>query len=334
MDTPGQPDAPPLERPERLTFDDPLAPRSPWSFWREAATGGLRFWGVQLILGWLCVQVLGSAAWALHLRSFAGFGTAQSGGSGLPAHWGEMFSARDLWELAENGGFKHDPLGSLSPVLAALGLLWVLWAGWRLQAESAGVPGRLGPWLLGLLDAVLIGILPVALVAWPVLRVLGKLGGLGFSTLGWLDLAGGTILRLAAISAVLLQWWLCRLGRAGADRGGFRMGSWAAYGAHLKVSFLRLWMHPIHWTTMTVAGTTLRLLLAWLPLWIGWRLGGGSSARVWLFLLLQALGTAAGAWLIGWFLRVAALFWAQDRRVRQAKTELKTTYGDTHATHA
>lgn len=311
------------ERPDRIRLDDPLAPRSPWSFGREAARDGFRFWGLQLIAGWLALHLATSAAWALHLRSHAGFGLLQSGGSGLPTHWGELLTARDVWELAENGGLKHDVLGTATPVLAALGLLWVLWAGWRLQAETAALPGRFRPWIYGLFDALLIGVLPLALAAWPVLWAIGRMAGLGFATFGWVNLVGGAVLRLAVVSAVMLQWWFCRLERAAAPQQGFRLGSWGAYGAHLRRAFLRLWLHPIHWGTMVVGGSALRLGLSWFALWIGWRLGGGSPGRVLLFLLGQLVAVAAGAWLLGWFLRVAALFWVQDRRVVQARGELR-----------
>lgn len=327
-------DEPLPERPDRLSFDDPLAPRRPWSFWKEAAAGGLRFWGLQFLAGWLLFQVLTSAVWALHLKAHAGFGLGHPGGSGLPNHWGEMLSARGAWELLENGGLKNDILGTATPVFAVLGLVWLLWSGWRLQAEAAGVPGRVGPWLLGFLDALLIGLLPLALAAVPLFWGLGKLAGLGFATLGWLHLLGGTVLRAALLSALLLQWWLCRLNRAASPSGALHLGSWRAYGRHLKASFLALWRHPIHWGSLLVAGSALRLGLAWAALWLGWRLGGGSAGRVWLFLLVQALATAANAGLIGWFLRLTGLYWAQDRRVAQARTELETRFGDSHAATA
>lgn len=334
METPGQPDGPLLDRPDRLNFDDPLAPRLPWSFWAQAGRGGFGFWGLHLMAGWLVFQVLSSTAWAFHLKGHIGFGFNQSGGSGLPTHWGEMLSARNLWELLENGGLKNDILGTATPVFATLGFLWLLWAGWRMQADAAEVTGSIGAWLLGLGDAAVIAALPLSLAAWPVLWLLGKLADLGFATLGWANLVGGTILRLSLVSAILLQWWFCRLNRAADPSGGVLLGSWGAYRRHLRDSFLRLWLHPIHWGTLLIAGTTLRLGLGWLALWIGWRMGGGSAGRVWLFLAMQVIATAAGAWLIGWSLRVTALFWAQDRRVLLAKSELESKYGDPDAVPA
>jgi hypothetical protein len=334
MATPEQPDDPLLQRPAGITLDDPLTPRSPWSFWKDSLRGGFGYWGLQLISGWLAFQLMSSTVWAFHLKGYTGFGSLQSGGSGLPRHWGELLTARDLWELFENGGMKNDLLGTATPALAALGLVWILWAGWRLQAASAGVPGSLSPWLLGLLDSLIIGVLPLTLVAWPVLWALGRLGTMGFATLGWVNLVGGAILRLSVVSAILLQWWLCRLNRAAALEGGFLLGSWRAWRRHLRESFLRLWLHPIHWSSLLLAGTTLRLGLPWLALWIGWRLGGGSSGRVWLFLLMQLLATAAGAWLLGWLLRLVGLFWAQDRRVRNAKAELESQLESDHAATA
>jgi hypothetical protein len=39
---------------------------------------------------------------------------------------------------------------------------------------------------------------------------------------------------------------------------------------------------------------------------------------VWVFLGLQALAVLANAWLLGWFLRLAALFLRHDAAVRAA----------------
>ncbi len=322
------------ERPLRIRLDEPLAPRKPWSFWKEALPGGLSGWGLHLILAWVLFQALGSAAWALHLRGFIGFGPGRTGGSGLPSHWGGILTSRDVWEILENGGLKQNPLGHTAFLLGLAALAWVLWAGWKLQAERVGSPGRLRPWLLGGVDALLIGLLPLLLL-WSLLRpLLAYLGGLGFATLGWLDLVGGALLRLALVSLFMLQWWFCRLARDQEGDTGFRLGGWKPFRLHLRTSFLRLWLHPLHWGSMALVGTLLRLGLALLVLWSGWRMGGDSSARVWSFLLLQVLATALGAWLLGWFLRVAALFFAQDLKVRQARQELEAGYGRSETLNA
>ncbi|MBI4914147.1 MAG: hypothetical protein HY823_15575 [Acidobacteria bacterium] len=310
------------ERPEGIGGDDPLAPRSPWSFVRDALPSGFGPWGLHLMGAWVLFTGLGATAWAYHLRGLAQFGKLPGGGSGLPDHWGELLTARDLWELVENGGWKHAPLGPAAPILAGTALIWALWAGWRMQAQSAGVPGRLGPWLLGLLDALLIGVLPLGALGGILLWLLAKAGASGFSLLGWLNLVGGGALRLALPSLFMLQWWFCRLGRA-AGPGGLVMGSWKAMGAHLGHSFLRLWSHPIHWGSLALAGSILRAGLSFLALLAGWRLGGVGGGRVAWMMFLLLLASAGGAWLLGWFLRLAALFWAQDRRVRAAREALR-----------
>jgi len=322
------------ERPLHIRLDEPLAPRPPWSFWKDAASGGFSGWGLHLILAWVLFQALGSAAWALHLRSFVGFGSGRAGGSGLPSHWGGLLTSRDLWELLENGGLKQDPLGHTARLLGLLALSWVLWAGWRMQAERAGTPGRFLPWLFGGLDALVIGLLPLALLGTLLLAMLSYLGGLGFAWMGWLNLAGGIVLRLTLASVFMLQWWFCRLARDGEAGSAFLPSGWKAYFGHLRLAFIRLWMHPIHWGSMALLGTLLRICASLLALWVGWRMGGDSPVRVWAFLLLQVIGAAAGAWLLGWFLRVAALFFAQDQRVRQARLDLEARFGGTETSNA
>ena len=152
------------ERPDLHQTEDALRPLGPWAFLREAVAGGLGRWGLQLMAAWALLPVLGSAAWAQHLR-------AHAGNSALPNYWGEMLTARDAWELAVNGQLERAPLGFLPGLVLAVLLLWALWAGWKLQARTVELEGRLLPWLLGRLDALLLAALPLARPAlaqgWP-----------------------------------------------------------------------------------------------------------------------------------------------------------------------
>jgi hypothetical protein len=125
------------------------------------------------------------------------------------------------------------------------------------------------------------------------------------------------------VAVLNLQWWICRLGRAaGLSRG---------YRAHLADSFLGLWNHPIQWGLLTVGGVALRTLLSFLVLLLAWRLGGGTTFRVWLFLLLQLLVTAMNGWLMGWLLRVTARFWRHDATVRSELVTLKESIREAEA---
>jgi hypothetical protein len=258
--------------------------------------------------GWM-LALLGSAlGWAGHLRRAAGW-------SALPSHWGESISARDLWELFENGGLKHRLTSSPTVHLFGLGLVIVLWCGWRMQAETAGLKGRLGPWLLGALDTVLIGFLPLGVTAWLVDWVLALAGGSGLDALGWVALFGRPLVWMALVAALNLQWWLCRLGRAAGLSHGYRI--------HLRDCFEGLWFHPVQWGLVCFGGAVLRSLLPFLVLLLAWRMGGGTTFRVWLFLLLQLLVTAVNGWLMGWLLRIMAIFWRQDVIVREARAALK-----------
>lgn len=298
----------PEDRPTTIHTSEPLAPRGPWLFLWPALVGGFTRWGWGLMLGWTLVLLGPALGWAGHIRRAAGT-------SALPAHWGEQITTRDLWELWENGGLQHRLANSPTVHLFGLGLVVVLWCGWRMQAETAGQKARLGPWLLGALDTLLIGVLPLGLAAWLVDLALGWAGGQGLDGLGWTAFFGRPLVWMALIAALNLQWWFCRLGRtAGLARG---------YRAHLGDCFMQLWSHPVQWGLVTIGGAALRALLPFLVLLLAWRLGGGTTFRVWLFLLLQLLVTAINGWLLGWLLRSTALFRNHDASVREARAALK-----------
>jgi hypothetical protein len=289
-------------------------PKGPWAFLGAALRGGAGRWGLHLMASWLCFHVLTSTLWAAHLKALAGW-------SALPNYWGELITAKDLWELGANTGLKDHWTGPWAPLAALVAVVWFLWAGWQLQAAAAGVPGRLRAWLWGFADALVLAALPLGLLGALVLWALSGLADTGIQGLGWLDLVGGTLLRLALVSTFFLQAWLCRLGRAGIP--GWNLGSRGALGRHLRSSFLRLWTHPVQWTALVAGGVVVRAGMPFLVLLLGWRLGGGTPLRVWSLLGLQVLAVMANAWLIGWFLRVTALFWTNATAVEAVIMELE-----------
>jgi hypothetical protein len=301
-------DAPPDVAPD----ESHLGSRGPWSFLVEALPGGFSGAGLQLILAWLGFQVLSSTLWAQHLRALAGW-------SSLPTFWGEQLSARDVWEMAENGKLAEHPIGFWAGLFGLGFLAWALWAGWKVQTRAIGQRAAFWPWLLGFFDALLLGLLPILLVEMAFAWFLSKLGNTGIQGLGWANLVGGTLVRLTAVSAFLLQWWLCRGARAASDKGGFRMGSWSALGRHYGHSFLRLWLNGLQWAVLLAGGVILRFGLHFLVLVLAWRWGGAYPGRVWGFLALQALATVIAAWTMGWMLRVVAWFGRHDAAV---KTEI------------
>ena len=263
--------------------------------------------------GWVMVFLGPAVGWAGHLRRAATW-------SALPSHWGEQLSARDIWEIWENGGVKYKLVNSPTIHLFGLGLVVVLWCGWRMQAEAVGLKARLGSWLLGALDTVLIGFLPLGLTAYAIDRGLAWMGGLGLDGLGWTALIARPLLWMALLSTLNVQWWLCRLGRAAGLTRGYR--------AHLTDSFFCLWNHPVQWGVLAAGGAALRALLPFLLLLLAWRMGGGTTFRVWLFLLLQLSVTTLNGWLLGWLLRTTAHFWNHDAVVRDVRAALKETASD------
>jgi len=295
--------------PDVAADEEALGLMGPWAFLKKAVPGGFSGPGIQLLLAWLGFQILSSTLWAQHLRRLAGW-------SSLPTFWGEQLSARDVWELVVNGKLGEHPVGFWTGLIAMTFLAWALWAGWKVQAKALGTPAGFGPWALGFVDALLIGLLPILLVEGALAWFLGKIGGTGIQGLGWLNLVGGTLVRLTAVSAFLLQWWLCRAGRAGAPSGGFRMGSWETLGRHFGHSFLRLWLNGLQWALLLAGGVVVRFGLHFLVLVLAWKWGGATPGKVWAFLALQALATLVSAWVMGWMLRVVALFWRHDSAVR------------------
>ncbi len=302
------------ERPSTIHTHEDLEARGPWSFMRAALAGGASRWAWHLMASWAAFQLLTSALWASHLAGFAKF-PGTPGGSALPNNWGEHLTARDIWELIENGGMKHAPFGVLAPLLALLCLAWVFWSGWRMQADLLGFRARLSHWVWGFMDTLVIGLVPIGIVYGLARWALSAAGKTGLEGLGWANLIGAPLLMLAFLSALSVQWWLCRINRGGGAPGLLR---------HWGHSFLRLWMNPVQWTSLVLGGAALRMGLSFLALWIGWHLGGGSTARVEAFLGLELLAAMANAWLLGWFLRLAARFWSQDEKVRNARQELET----------
>lgn len=296
--------------------DEDLAPRGPWSFLREALRGKLTGPTLELMAAWVALQVLPSTLWALHLSRAAG-------SSALPAYWGEHLSARDAWELAVNGGLVQDPLGTWVPLVTAGAFVWVLWAGWKVQARAIGLAPRLGPWVWGLTDALLVGVAPLALLVGLASAFLGMLGETGIQGLGWAALVGRPLAWLAAGSAFMLQWWLCRGGRLLHAQSGWRLGSWSSLGRHLGHSFMALWQAPVQWGSLVMGGTLLRTGLGFLVLWVAWRLGGATPWRVGSMALMQVLAAAAIAWLLAWLLRLAALFIRHDSKIRREVRALR-----------
>lgn len=294
--------------PETHASETPI-PRSPLSFSKEALSGGLNRSAMHFCAAWVALQLIPAALWARHLR-------VATGSSALPSFWGEQLQVTDLWELIHHGGLEHAPFGALVPWVFGILTAWMLWAGWRHQAEAAGLPPRFSAWTWGLLEGLALAIIPITLLTTLLRRALGWAASSGIEGLGWTELVGTVLLTLCVPSVVLLQAWLCRLSRAEATPG-WRFGSWAGLGRHLGRSFLRLWLHPVDWTLLVVGGILLRGAGQAFALWLAWRWGGSGLGKVWTFIGLEALVAAGNALLLAWFLRLVARYWRHDHHLRQ-----------------
>nr|WP_320132025.1 hypothetical protein [uncultured Holophaga sp.] len=291
--------------------EEALTPRGPWHHTRSTWSGGRRLNTSIFILTWVLLQTLVPTLWATHLRKLTGHST-------LPHYWGERLTARDLHELLVNGGLEHAWSGFWTPLALLVLLFLIIWFGWRIQAGELGLKARWAPWGLGLLDTLVVGLLPLTAVAWALDQCLAWLGGMGIQGLAWMALGGRMLLPLCLSSALMVQWWLCRMSRAAEPAmPPFR---------RLREDFLALWCYPVQWAVLILASVLIRSLLQALPLLAGWQWGGGATGRVWALLLLQAVAAALNAWIIAWMLRLTARFWRGDATVRQAIADLRRDF--------
>ncbi|HTL99134.1 MAG TPA: hypothetical protein VL181_10060, partial [Holophagaceae bacterium] len=248
--------------------------------------------------------------WASYLMGHA---RVDGGWSALPAHWGEQLNAKDMFELFDRGEV-HGLLGTSASTALFAGLFLILWASWKHQAEAAGLRHRLGAWIGGLMDALIAGI-PLVVLYLVVYVFLAYIGDSGVPPLGWIAFYGRPLLALATLAALMTQWWLLRLNRL--ERKG---QNWFQ---HLWLGFQRLWQHPVQWTGLALGGALFRLALHAAVIDLAWRMGGATVGRVWIFVLLEALAALIGAWVLGWMLRAAAMFWRHDQAVRRTVAELE-----------
>lgn len=293
--------------PTLLDAQADLAPKGPWSFLRSSLALDLRGAGLGLLLGWAVAELVPAFLLARHVATLAG-------SSALPSHWGERLDARELLELWWNGEWRQHPLPTWGLLFLLAGLAWALWSGWRLQAETVDRPPSARAWLLGGLESLLIGPLPLLLPTLIALWFLRLVGDRGIEAFAWLRAVLAPLFWLSWSGSCFLQWSLCRSAR-------LRPGG-SPWLRHLGHAFLRLWMHPIQWFTLVAGAVGLRVLLHGGALLAGWRLGGATSGRVWLLVGLQLLATLIGAWIQAVILRVATRFTFHDAAVREARTQL------------
>lgn len=149
------------------------------------------------------------------------------------------------------------------------------------------------------------------------LWLLGKAALTGIQWLGWLDLVVGGFLRLAALSAFLLQWWLCRAARAEKPHSSYWLGSFKHWLLFLKDCLGMFWMNILQWSLLVGAGVALRMGLHIAVFALVWRLGGGSPFRVCLAMLSQLLAVLGAAWVMGVMLRLVSFFAVHEMAVRR-----------------
>jgi hypothetical protein len=259
-------------------------------------------------------------SFALRLRSAVGHSQIADG-------WGEMLTARDLWEVLEHGGLEGPLLGPWTIGAGTFAVAWAIWAGWKVQAGAAGVAAKAAPMLLAVPTALCAGAVPLWLLHASLWSALACFASAGIQSLAWADFVGSPLLRMCFASSLLLQWWLCR-----ADLAHGTPKDVLGWLGHVKVGFLRLWSHPVQWGAIVFFGVVLRSGLSFSVLALAWRWGGQSLPKVWTLYALQAAAAAANAWAIGWALRTTALYWRNDAEVRATIRELEKGAGYSECT--
>jgi hypothetical protein len=200
-------------------------------------------------------------------------------------------------------------------------MLWILWSGWKLQARTVDIKAGLMPLLASVPIALILGYLPLWIMHASLWNTFAYLESTGIQFLGWINLFIGPLLHMAFASALLLQWWLCRI-----DLARHMPGCAREWAIHLKDSFFRLWAHPVQWGNIVFFGVTIRAGLAFCVLLLAWKWGGQVVSRVYALFFLQIAVSAANAWIIGWALRVTALYWKHDLEVRREIRALESSF--------
>jgi len=301
------------EKPMTIHTDEMLAHRGPWRFFVKAMPGGFSPWGIQFIVAWIFFHILTALSWVAHLKT-------RLGNSSLANDWGELLTARDVWEIMENGKLQDSFLGFWTIAIGVLAILWVLWAGWKLQAKTVLLKADFLPWAIAILSALLIGYLPLWVLHAFLWNVTNFFGNLGIQFLGWINIFVNPLIHMAFASALMVQWWLCRL-----DLSHHFPKCKRDWIIHLKDSFLRLWTRPVQWGNIIFFGVAIRTGLAFLVLLLAWRWGGEILSHLWMFFLLQVLVAAINACIIGWVLRLTALYWENDSKVRSEVRRLESS---------
>jgi len=301
------------DRPSTIHTDESLAPKGPWRFFVSAMRGGFSFWGIQFIFGWVAFQVLTTLSWVTHLKT-------RLGNSSLANNWGELLTARDVWEIMENARLKDSILGFWTVAIGVIAMLWILWSGWKVQVKPVELKAGFLPWLIAIPTALLVGYLPIWMLHAFLWNTFAYLENLGIQFLGWVNLFASPLLRMTFASALLLQWWLCRIDLAHHMPKG--ASEWLI---HLRDSFFRLWAHPVQWGNIVLFGVAVRSGLAFFVLLLAWNWGGQVISRVWTIFLMQIAVSAINAWIIGWMLRLAALYWKHDMEVRSEMMSLESS---------
>lgn len=300
---------------ETFQTSNEYSPQGPWAFVKKSLTPTCSREDAEFILSWVAFAVAG--AWSLKSR-WLDLMAYSNGSSMLAQDWGTRLSGNDLVYFLKGSPTITNVESFVGPVFIflSLGILFlILRNGWRLQAHTLGQPAHFSPWIKGLGDALIIGLLPTILLGW----LLGWLGD-GLRWIGtlptmWVAFLWSILLPMALTSFWMIQWSICRVQRL--------MGPVTDYKHHLRFCLNAIWKNVGSWLSLAMISTTLRLALSYGALWGAWRWGAGTSAALWSVILIQVGVTILNAGILRSLLMNVVHFLSNQHFVLKTVEDLK-----------
>ncbi len=264
---------------ETFQTSNEYSPQGPWAFIKKSLKPNCSREDGEFILSWVALAIAG--AWSLKSR-WLDLMSYSNGSSMLAQDWGTRLSGNDLLYFIKGSPRITDFESFTGPVfiILTLGIIFlILRNGWRLQAHTLGQPANFSPWLKGLGDALIIGLLPTLLLGW----LLGFLGDglvwVGTLSTMWAAFLWGILLPVALTSFGMFQWSICRVQRL--------IEPTTSYFQHLRFCLNTVWKNLGSWLSLAMISTALRLVLSYGALWVTWRLGAGTSVALGSVILIQ-----------------------------------------------
>lgn len=292
---------------EVIETESEFSPKGPRFFFKSIILSSWNMHDVHLFLAWFFLGI--GAAWRLESQwlNLTKYKNGDQGFSLLPSSWGVHMNADDLASFILNADSISQLLGLSFFLLTIALLILILIKSWKIQAQALQVRGAFAPWALGFLDALVLGLIPTALLTQGLISIAQLLWYPGMIWTNWSAFVLTTWATLFGFQWFNFQWWIARGYRA--------LDIKQSYSQHLKNSFFALWSFPFQWSYIGLSMTLIRAFISYASLWAAWRIGGLGYSWI-LILGIHGLVTALNVHLLRTTLKTSAQFILNREEVR------------------